>query len=358
MPEATAGATAVSSAASGAGGCGALRGGRGGRRGRLRRGGRELLHLLLRQRAAQVRHRPARGEHLRRRVLGGDEHELALLQRADRRVERVDVGSARGGAEAFEHARLVVLRLQAADEPGAGVRHRLVVEVDGVLRREDETEPERAALLEDRQDRLLRGGCRRRRHVAGDLVHVRERAQVGRARLPPHPRHELPEDERRHEHALVVREVRECRRSRRAASLRREEERLRVERRALVPRRERGRGDEGVQLQRQLGAVLGREEGVDLEDAELAERRRLHLADQRPEVEALPGAPGVLDQVREQHVLAARERVGCDADEPEQARHRALDLVPQRLRLGVPRELRRGSEPITFSGTPADEPGV
>ena len=104
---------------------------------------------------------------------------------------------------------------------------------------------------------------------------------------------------------------------------------------------------------------FGREEGVDLEDAELAERRGLDLADQRAEIEVAAGTPGVLDQVREEHVLAARERVGGDPDEAEEARHRALDLVPQRLRLGRPtRAAARASEPITFNGTPADEPGV
>ena len=84
--------------------------------------------------------------------------------------------------EALEHPRLVVLRLQAPDEPRAGVRHRLVVEVDGVLGRQHEPQPERAALLEDRQDRLLGRRRGRRRHVAEHLVHVRERAQVGGAR--------------------------------------------------------------------------------------------------------------------------------------------------------------------------------
>ena len=74
---------------------------------------------------------------------------------------------------------------------------------------------------------------------------------------------------------------------------------------------------------------------------ELAHRRGLDLADQRREVEVAPCPPGVLDQVREQHVLPARERVGLDADQPEQARHDTLDLVPQRLRLGLPRERRR-----------------
>ena len=154
-------------------------------------------------------------------------------------VERRDVGAARGRAKALEHARLVVLGLQPADEPRAGVRHRLVVEVDRVLGREHEAEPERAALLEDRQDRLLRRRRGGRRHVAGDLVHVRERAQVGGAGLAAHPRDELREDERRHEHPLLVGEVREVDDRRARLALRREEQRLRVERRTLAPARRR-----------------------------------------------------------------------------------------------------------------------
>ena len=165
------------------------------------------LHFLLRQGPAEVRHRPARAEDARLATLRRDEHELALLQSADRCIERVDVGAACGRAKALEHACLVVLGLQPTDEPGAGVRHRLVVEVDRVLGREDEPEPERATLLEDRQDRLLRRRRRRRRNIARDLVHVGERAKVGRAGLAPHPRHELREDERRHEHPLLVGEM-------------------------------------------------------------------------------------------------------------------------------------------------------
>ena len=80
--------------------------------------------------------------------------------------------------------------------------------------------------------------------------------------------------------------------------------------------------------------------------------------DQRAEVEVASGAPGVLDQVGEQHVLAARERVGVDPDELQEARHRALDLVAKRLLLGLPGELRRRERADTLSGTPAVEPGV
>ena len=220
--------------------------------GETRRRSRQLLDLLLRQWPSQVGHRPAGREDLRCRVLGGDEHELPLLQRTDGPVERGDVGAAGGGTQALQHACLVVLGLQPPDEPGAGVRHRLVVEVDRVLGREHEAEAERATLLEDGQDRLLRRRCGGRRHVAGDLVHVRERAQVRRSRLAAHPRHELAEDERRHEHALLVREVRQVDDRGAGLTLRREQERLRVERRALVPGREGGRRDQRIQLQREL----------------------------------------------------------------------------------------------------------
>ena len=44
-------------------------------------------------------------------------------------------------------------------------------------------------------------------------------------------------------------------------------------------------------------------------------------------------------------MLAARERVGLDPDEPQQARHGALDLVAERLGLGLPGELRGAERP-------------
>ena len=65
------------------------------------------------------------------------------------------------------------------DHPGAHVGEALVVEVDGVLRREHDAHALRARLLEQRQQRPLRRRVRRvRREVAEDLVHVDERAQL------------------------------------------------------------------------------------------------------------------------------------------------------------------------------------
>ena len=269
-----------------------------------------------------------------------DEQELPFLEPADGRRERVDVRVARRRAQALQDARLVALGLQPTDEPGAGVRHRLVVEVDGVLGREHGADPERPALLEQRQDRLLRGRRRRRRHVPEDLIHVDERAQVGRPRQPAHPRDDLRQHKRDDELALLVREVGEVH-DRRPRPVRRAEEHGGIERRSLAPGGERRRRGEPVQPQRELLPVLRGEERVELEDAELPQWGPLDVADQGAEIEIAACPPGVLDEIGEQHVLAARQRIGGDPDEPEEARHRALDLVPERLRLGLPGERRR-----------------
>ena len=160
--------------------------------------------------------------------------------------------------------------------------------------------------------------------------------------LRAHPRDELREHERDHELPLLVGEVREvddrrARRARRACAAAR---RCRAGRPAPQAA---NAGDATSPFRRSASAMrsFGGKNVSTSKHAELAHRRGLDLADQRREVEVAPCPPGVLDQVREQHELPARERVGLDADQPEQARHGALDLVAQRLRLGLPGERRR-----------------
>ena len=63
------------------------------------------------------------------------------------------------------------------------------------------------------------------------------------------------------------------------------------------------------------------------------------------QVERASLAPGVGDQVREQDVLAARQRVGADADETEQPGDVALDLVADELGIArVGRHLERADD--------------
>ena len=267
------------------------------------------------------------------------EQELALLEPADRRVERADVDAAGGGAKALQDALLVALGLQAADEPAARVRHCLVVEIDRILRRDDHPDPERTGLLHQGEDRLLRGRHRRRRRKAHHLVEIDEPAQLARAGLGVHPGDQAREDERDHELALLLREVREVDHGCARPPVLGTEQHGRVERRPATPGGERGRGHECVQADGELVSVGRRQERVDLEHAELAQRRLLNLPDQRAEVEIGARAPVVLQQVREEDVLAAAERVGLDPDEVQQARDRAFDLAANRLRVRVPREL-------------------
>ena len=111
----------------------------------------------------------------------------------------------------------------------------------------------------------------------------------------------------------------------------REQEGLDVERRALAPRGERWRRQQSVEFERQLLAILRREELVEFEHSELLQGRLLDLADESGQIEGLLVRPGMLDEVRQEDVLAARQRVGSDADEAEQAGHEALDLVGDRL---------------------------
>ncbi len=75
----------------------------------------------------------------RRRVVDVVQQEHALLEAREQPVQPLPVEalprSGRDPFESVEHARLVALGLQAAEEPGAGIGQRLVVEVDRILRR-------------------------------------------------------------------------------------------------------------------------------------------------------------------------------------------------------------------------------
>ncbi len=291
MPVATAGATGVSSSVTVPDGGGLLR-----RRGQdggpcHESGLGEPRDLAAHQRAAQVAHRPAGGG--QRRLVGADalEHELPLAERRDRLADGADVDAAGGALQPVDEPRLVLLGLQAADEPRAGVGQRLVVDVDRVLGGQHHAEPEGPGLLEQQHDRLLGRRVRGRRQVAGDLVHVEQRPQVGGAALPPHPRDELGEDQGGDRLALLVRQV--CRRHDGAAgpAVGRVQHRFDVDGIAGHPRGEARRGQQAVEPHGEGGTIRGGEELVELEHPELAHRRLLHAGEERGEVEVLALAP-------------------------------------------------------------------
>ena len=126
----------------------------------------ERLDLRARQRAAQVRHRPAALEDLRAHPRGRCAAGTARLREAaDHAAHRLAIEGAagarrrpRGRRAARSWSRSVCSRpmnhVPAFDE-------RLVVEVDRVLRREHHADAERARLLQQREHRRLRRRVRR-----------------------------------------------------------------------------------------------------------------------------------------------------------------------------------------------------
>ncbi len=256
--------------------------------------------------SSEVAHRPARGEDLGHVPAGPLQHELPLGQAADRVADRADVDRARRRAHALEQPGLVPFGLQPADHPGPGVGDGLVVEVDGVLGGQHHADAEGPGLLHQRHDRLLGRRVGGGRHVAGHLVHVDEGPQVGGPALLAHPRDDLGEQERGHELALVLGEVRDRHDRGAGLAVGRPQEGSDVERGALGPGRERRGRQQAVEPESEGLPVGGREEGVQVEHAELAQRRLQHLADERREVEAASLAPRRLDEVGQEDELAAR----------------------------------------------------
>ena len=111
------------------------------------------------------------------------------------------------------------------------------------------------------------------------------------------------------------------------------------------------RRQDAVQLQRQVEAILLREERLQIEHAELVERRGLHEMDQRGKVEAPAVLPRAREQRRQQRVLAASRR-GVDAGKRQHARGCGAGAVPHEFEVlpllrpgGVERTQHRNGQP-------------
>ena len=275
------------------------------------------------KRAAKVGEHPAGLEDGRLVLVDVVHEEDAVAQPGEepvhgRSVEAVP-GRRGGPLQPFEHAFLVALGLQPAQEPGAGVGQPLVVEVDRVLRGQHDPQAKRPRLLEQGQHRRLRRRVPRGWEVAEDLVHVEHGAQARRPRLGPDPGQNLVQQDRDEEHPLAVREVGDRQDRHARLPFAGVQEAADIERLALHPGGEAGRGDEVVQLECQGEPLLGREEGLQVDHADLVEWRRLHGVDHAGEVKVAAGAPGLVQEIGQQDVLAAGDGVGVDAQEGQAA---------------------------------------
>ena len=293
--------------------------------------------LVPRERPPQIRQRPPRLEQRRRVIMDVVHQEDAFPQPRDRRLHLRAVKRfprrGRCSFQSIQHTEFVALGLQPADEPRSTVRQPLVVEVDGVLRRQHHTQSERPRLFEQREHRQLRGRIGRRREVAKHLIHVEHGPQARRAGLRPHPRNHLVQQDRHEEHPLGVRQMRQRQNRQPGFALFRMQQPANIERLALHPGRKARRGEQVVEAHRQREPLLRREEAFEVHHADFLERRGLNLANQPPHIEVAPLPPGPVKQVRDQNMLAAPQRIGIDTQQRQQPRGRRRDPLAHRLRI-------------------------
>ena len=256
----------------------------------------------------------------------------------------------------------VLLGLQRPHHPGAHVGEALVVEVHRVLGGEHDAHPLRARLLEQGQQRPLGGRVRGvRREVAEDLVHVDERAQLGRPALAAHPGLDLVEQERRHEERAPRRRGARSRRS--TSRGRPSGARSMRSTSSGSPSRQLSNDGEASRL---LSAIISdwrslRGNAVSRGSAPILSKGGSATAPIRPSrVRPFPARQLVLDQGGQEDGGRRLQRVGVDADEAEQARRRS----PGSRRAGPPRRTSKGTAGAVErlqhvrGARPAREPGV
>jgi hypothetical protein len=202
------------------------------------------------------------------------QEELPLSEARQQMIDARAIQRAAGGGalEAVEDARLIAIRLQPAQHPRACVGERLVIEVDGVLRGKRHPEAERPGLLQQHQQRLFRRRGRNRRQEPGHLIDIHHRAQARRATLRSHPRDQFIEDERHDEHALTIVEVRDREHGHPRCAAVRVEQPVDVQGVAFEPDGEVGRGEQTIEVQRELEPVCGGIKAVELEHADTLNR--------------------------------------------------------------------------------------
>ena len=106
---------------------------------------------------------------------------------------------------------------------------------------------------------------------------------------------------------------------------------LNVERFAFHPTAEAGRGEQIIERHRQLETIFRRGKRFDIHHANLRHWRRLNLLDQSRDIEIFTGRPLLTENVGNQNVLAAFERIGIDSKQTEQTGGRGVDALCQQL---------------------------
>jgi len=263
------------------------------------------------------------------------DHELPRAEAGNEAVHFPAGRSAAGGQLHPVHEPvLVALGLQLAYEPGTGVGHGLVVHVHRVLSGQQDTQAERPGLLEQHHERCLGGRIEGIwRNVPGDLVEVQQRPQRVRALLAAHPGHQFVEHGGHHEHPLLVVEMGQVDDVAGSPPGVLTQHGGDVQGCAGPPELEIGRGQDAVQGHGQFPALRSGEELLQRENAQLLDGRGKHGAEQRFQGDRLAPAPVVLEDVAQEDVFRALQRVRLNPDQPQQGADGAAHAVQPDFRV-------------------------
>ncbi len=92
---------------------------------------------------------------------------------------------------------------------------------------------------------------------------------------------------------------------------------LDIERLTFEPAGKRRRGEQIVQVHRQLGSVFRRVERFQIDRADVRDRRTVDFLNQLAEIDVAAGAPGIIEQRGKKDMLATVYGVGIDAHQRE-----------------------------------------
>jgi hypothetical protein len=208
----------------------------------------------------------------------------AAAQRGQRLVQLLSRPRARNAFQAVENPGLVALGLQLAEKPRAGVRERLVVQVDRVLRGQHHADAGGARLLQQGQQRKLRRRVGNRRKVAEHFVHIEQRPQRRAAALPARPFDCGVQHQRDGHHALGLVEVRDRNDRDARAPFRVEQHAGEIGGLTLHPDVEPRCGENAVEAECQFLPVARWIEALQVHDADAVERGAQNLFDQARKV--------------------------------------------------------------------------
>ena len=110
---------------------------------------------------------------------------------------------------------------------------------------------------------------------------------------------------------------------------------------ALHPGSKARGGQQVVERHHQLEALLGRVEGLQVENTDLLHRRILHIPDDRLQVQIFTVVPCPAEDRGKQNVLPALDSLGFYANQVEQAHHGRADSILEKFAVLQNSRLRR-----------------